>query len=186
MPAKSELAPPPAIDPAAPMIARTDRIVIDRDPMTFSEWSRTAKLEDSLPATGRLPGVVGATQLTPGEWGGAGARRLVRLSDGGSATEQVLEDVPGERFRYQVWDYTTAAARPIHYAIGEFRYRALEGGRMELIWTYAFRLRPNRFPGFLGPVGRWLLKVAFLDRAYAVLMRETLKAMKAGAELSLP
>jgi hypothetical protein len=176
------LPPPPAIDPAAPMIARTDRIVIDRTPEALSAWMATTKLEDSLPATGALPGVVGTTVLTPGEWGGPGARRIVHLSDGSSATEQVLEFVAGERFRYQVWDYTTAAARPIHYAIGEFQYVPLTGGRTELVWTYAFRLRGDRFPGFLGPLGRWLLKVAFLDRAYAVLMRETLRGMKAGAE----
>jgi hypothetical protein len=185
MPAETspvDLAPPPILDPAAPMISRTDRIVINRRPEWFAEWSRTAKLEDSLPATAALPGVVGTTQLTPGEWGGAGARRRVHLSDGGSATEQVLDEVVGERFRYLVWDYTTAAARPIAYAIGEFRYRPLDGGRTEVTWTYAFRLRPDRFPGTLGPLGRWLLKVVFLDRAYAVLMRETLKAMKAGAE----
>ena len=104
---------------------------------------------------------------------------------GGSATEQILEMIPGERFRYQVWDYTTAAARPIAYAIGEFRYVALDAGSSEIVWTYAFRLRSDRFPGFLGPLGRWLLKVAFLDRAYAALMRETLKAMKVGAERAL-
>jgi hypothetical protein len=56
------------------------------------------------------------------------------------------------------------------------------GDRTEVVWTYAFRLRSDRFPGFLGPLGRWLLRVVFLDRAYAVLMRETLKAMKAYAE----
>ena len=55
-----------------------------------------------------------------------GARRLVHLSDGSRATEQILEFVPGDRLRYQVWDYTTATARPIHYAIGEFRYVALD------------------------------------------------------------
>ena len=55
-----------------------------------------------------------------------------------------------------------------------------------MTWTYAFRLRGDRFPGLLGPLGRWLLKVAFLDRAYAVLMRETLKATKRGAEAAIP
>jgi hypothetical protein len=164
------------------MIARTDRIVIDLPPLALAEKLQKAKLEDQLPATRGLPGVVGTTQLTPGEWGGAGARRTVHLSDGGSATEQVLEYVPGKRFRYQVWDYTTAAARPIAYAVGEFRYQPLAGERTEVVWTYAFRLRTDRFPGFLGPLGRWLLRVAFLDRAYAVLMRQTLKAMKAYAE----
>jgi len=178
----TDLAPPPVIDPDAPMIARTDRIVIDLPPGPLFELLQKAKLEDQLTETRGLPGVVGTTQLTPGEWGRAGSRRVVHLSDGGSATEQVLEYVPGERFRYQVWDYTTAAARPIAYAIGEFRYLPFAGNRTEVVWTYAFRLRSDRFPGFLGPLGRWLLKVAFLDRAYAVLMAETLKAMKRYAE----
>ncbi len=178
----TELAPPPTIETGAPMIARTDRITVDLPPLALSETLQTAKLEDQLPETRGLPGVVGTTQLTSGEWGRPGARRVVHLSDGGSATEQVLEYAPGERFRYQVWDYTTAAARPIAYAIGEFRYLPLPGGRTELVWTYAFRLRADRFPGVLGPFGRWLLKTVFLDRAYAVLMRETLKAMKAHAE----
>jgi hypothetical protein len=184
MPANSaeELVPAPRIDPAAPMIARTDRIVIARPAKALFDWNMAQKLEDNLPATGALPGVIGTTQLTRGVWGDPGARRIVHLSDGASATEQILEMIPGEWFRYQVWDYTTPAARPIAFAIGEFRYVPVDAQRTEIVWTYAFRLRGDRFPGFLGPLGRWLLKVAFLDRAYAVLMRETLKAMKAGAE----
>ncbi|THD77012.1 MAG: hypothetical protein E7812_13705 [Phenylobacterium sp.] len=178
----ADLPPPPVVDPAAPMIARTERIVVDRPIGALSEWLRTAKLEDQLTPTKGLPGVVGTTQLTPGEWGVPGARRVVHLSDGGSATEQILEFFPADRFRYVVWDYTTAAARPIAYAVGEFRYVALDAGRTEIIWTYAFRLRSNRFPGVLGGLGRWLMRVAFLDRAYAQLMRTTLAAMKAGAE----
>jgi hypothetical protein len=182
----ADLAPPPVIDSSAPTIARTDRIVVDRPRQALFDWNMAQKLEDNLPATGALPGVVGTTQLTPGAWGVVGARRIVHLSDGASATEQILEMIPGECFRYQVWNYTTAAARPIAYAIGEFRYVALDARRTEIVWTYAFRLRGDRFPGFLGPLGRWLLKVAFLDRAYAVLMRETLKAMKTGAERETP
>ena len=173
------------MDPAAPMISRTDRIVVDRTPQALCHWMMTSKLEDSLPDTGALPGVIGTTLLTP-TWGVVGARRVVHLSDGGSATEQILEFVAGERFRYQVWDYTTAAAKPILYAVGEFRYTPLDGGRTELSWTYSFRLRSNRFPGFLGPLGRWLLKTVFVDRPYAVLMRETLKATKTGAEAAAP
>ncbi|MDB5493072.1 MAG: hypothetical protein JWP86_409 [Phenylobacterium sp.] len=178
----TELAPPPAVDPAAPMIARTERIVIERPLGAFADWMRTVKLEDQMTATKGLPGVIGTTQLTPGPWSEPGARRLVHLSDGGSATEQILEYVHAERFRYLVWDYTTAAARPIAYAVGEFRYVALDAGRTELIWTYAFRLRPDRFPGVFGALGRWLMRVVFLDRAYAVLMRTTLAAIKAAGE----
>jgi hypothetical protein len=178
----SDLPVPPEVDPAAPMIARTERIVIDCAVAAFWDWSVTSPLESILPATGALPGVVGTTPLTPGEWGVPGARRTVHLSDGSSCTEQILAADPPEGFRYQVWGYTTAAARPIAYAIGEFRHVARGASRTEVVWTYAFRLRGDRFPGILGPLGRWLLKVAFLDRAYAVLMRETLKGMKAGAE----
>lgn len=178
----TDLAPPPTVDPAAPMIARTERVVIERPVRVLSDWMRTAKLEDQLTATKGLPGVVGTTQLTPGVWGDPGARRIVHLSDGASATEQVLEFVAAERFCYLVWDYTTAAARPIAYALGEFRFVALDADRTELVWTYAFRLRSNRFPGVLGGLGRWLMRVAFLDRAYATLMRTTLAAIKAGAE----
>src|SRR5712671_4288701 len=134
----ADLPPPPAIDSAAPMIARTDRLVIVRPRQALFDWNMAQKLEDNLPDTGALPGVVGTTQLTPGDWGVAGARRVVHLSDGGSATEQILEMIPPERFRYQVWDYTTAAARPIAYAIGEFRYVPLDERRTGVVWTYAF------------------------------------------------
>ncbi|MDB5467448.1 MAG: hypothetical protein JWQ46_2210 [Phenylobacterium sp.] len=180
----TDLPPPPPIEPNAPMIARTDRIVVDLPPLALAEKLLTAKLEEQIPETPGLPGVVGVTQLTPGEWGHAGARRLVRLSDGTSATEQVLEYVAGDIFRYQVWGYTTAAARPIAYALGEFRYLPAPGGGTQVVWTYSFRLKPNGLLGRLGPLGRWLLKTVFLDRSYAVLMRETLKAMKAYAEAS--
>ena len=177
----AELAPPPTIDPAAPMIARTERIVIDRPPAEVARHVVEADLATQVLATRRLPGVVGVTPLTPGPWGGPGGRRIVRLSDGSQTTEQVLERSDA-LFRYQVWDYTTAAARPIAYALGEFRFAALDAGRTELVWTYAFRLRPDIFPGRLGGLGRWLMKAAFLDTAYADLMRTALAAIKAGVE----
>jgi len=178
----ADLAPPPAIDLAAPMISRTERIVVDLPVQAFWDWSVATPLESLLTETGGLPGVVGTTALTPGAWGTPGERRTVRLSDGSSCTEQILAATPPDGFRYQVWDYSTAAARPVAYAIGEFRHLPMAGDRTEVVWTYAFRLRGDRFPGSLGPLGRMLMKAAFLDRAYATLMRETLKAMKAGAE----
>ena len=122
------------------------------------------------------------SQLTPGPWGGMGARRHVHLSDGSQTTEQVLEAIPGERFAYQVWDYSTAAGKPIAYALGEFVFRPLAGGRTEIVWTYAFRLRGDIFPGNLGFIGRWLMKRVFLDTAYAELMRASLGAIRTALE----
>ncbi|HEY0435342.1 MAG TPA: SRPBCC family protein [Phenylobacterium sp.] len=181
----AELPPPPAIDPAAPMIARTERIVIDRPPAEVARHVIEADLDRQVLATRRLPGVEGVTPLTPGPWGAVGQRRIVRLTDGAQTTEQVLER-SAERFRYQVWDYTTAAARPIAYALGEFRFEARGEARTELVWTYAFRLRGDVFPGNLGGLGRWMMKRVFLDTAYAELMRTALRAIKAGVEASIP
>ncbi len=49
------------------MIARTDRIIINRAPKALSDWMTVTKLEDSLPATKALPGILGTPLLTP-EW----------------------------------------------------------------------------------------------------------------------
>ncbi|HXA37464.1 MAG TPA: SRPBCC family protein [Phenylobacterium sp.] len=178
----TDLPPPPAIDPDAPMIARTERIVVDRPPQAVSDWVVLGALEEMVLPTKRLPGVAGVTPLTPGPWGTPGGRRIVRLTDGAQTTEQVVVRTP-ELFRYQVWNYTTPAARPVAYAIGEFRFAPLDGGaRTELAWTYAFRLRGDRLPGSLGGLGRALMRIAFLDSAYAELMRTALKAIRAKLE----
>lgn len=175
----AQLAPLPPVDPAAPMISRTERIVVDRPPAQVYAYVVAGPLERMIPVTRRLPGVSGTTVLTAGPWGGVGQRRHVHLTDGARTTEQVLEAAPGERFRYEVWDYSTAAAKPIAYALGDFQFAAAGvGERTELIWTYAFRLRPNVFPGNLGGLGRMLLRLALVDGPYAELMRASLAAMK--------
>ena len=182
MTAQANLAPPPAIDPAAPTIARTERIAVARPADAVFAYVVSGPLEKMIPVTRQLPGVTGVTLLTPGPWGGVGERRHVHLSDGSQTTEQALEAVPGQRFRYQVWDYSTAAGKPIAYALGAFVFKPLEGGRTEIVWTYAFRLRANMFPGNLGGLGRWLMRRVFLDTAYAELMRASLAAIKAQLE----
>lgn len=178
----AELAPPPPIDPQAPMIARTERIVVERPADAAFAYVVGGPLDAMIPQTRRLPGVIGVTLLTPGAWGPVGGRRHVRLSDGSQTTEQVLESVPGHLFRYEVWDYSTAAARPIAYALGEFRFAGAGGGGTEIAWTYAFRLRPDVFPGNLGGLGRWLMQKTFIDGPYAELMRASLAAIKAALE----
>lgn len=174
--------PAPTVDPKAPMISRTERIVVARPPAAAFDYVAGGPLAEMVLATKRLPGVTGVTPLTPGRWGGVGERRHVHLSDGSQTTEQVLDAVAGELFRYEVWDYSTAAARPIAYALGEFRFAPREGGRSEIAWTYAFRLREDIFPGNLGAVGRWMMKRVFLDTAYAELMRTALAAIRTALE----
>jgi hypothetical protein len=180
-PMPAELAPPP-IDATAPTIARTERIIVRRPAQAVFAYVIGGPLEEMIPATRQLPGVTGTTLLTPGPWGGVGERRHVHLTDGSQTTEQGLASTPGERFAYEVWDYTTAAGKPIAYALGEFLFKPLEGDRTEIAWTYAFRLRGDIFPGSLGGVGRWLMRRVFLDTAYAQLMRSSLAAIRAALE----
>jgi len=184
MPAETTIAltAPPAIDPKAAMIARTERISVGRPPAEVFAYVVGGPLEKMIPVTSQLPGVTGTTLLTPGPWGGVGERRHVHLSDGSQTTEQVLDFVPNTHFRYEVWDYSTAAGKPIAYALGAFHFRPLEDGRTEIAWTYAFRLKGGMFPGNLGAVGRWLMRQVFIDTAYARLMRASLSAIKASLE----
>jgi hypothetical protein len=179
---QSELAPLPAVDPKAPMIARTERVTVAGPAAAVFDYVVLGPLAEMIPPTAKLPGVTGVTLLSPGPWGGVGERRIVDLSDGSQTTEQVLETTPGERFRYEVWDYSTAAGKPIAYALGEFVFKALDGGRTEIVWTYAFRLRGDMFPGSLGGLGRWLMRRVFLDTAYAELMRASLAAIRRSLE----
>jgi hypothetical protein len=170
------------VDSKAPTIARTERIVVGRPAEAVFAYVVGGPLEQMIPVTRKLPGVTGTTLLTPGPWGGVGERRYVHLSDGSQTTEQVLEAAPGQRFRYEVWDYSTAAGKPIAYALGEFVFRALDDKRTEIVWTYAFRLRGDMFPGNLGWIGRRLMRLVFLDTAYAELMRASLAAIRTRLE----
>jgi hypothetical protein len=172
------LAAPPAVDSKAPTIARTERIVVARPADAAFAYVVAGPLDEMIPVTRKLPGVTGVTLLTPGPWGGVGERRHVHLTDGSQTTEQVLESVPGQLFRYEVWDYSTAAGKPIAYALGEFVFKALDDKRTEIAWTYAFRLRGDMFPGNLGWIGRRLMRLVFLDTAYAEMMRGALAAIR--------
>jgi hypothetical protein len=175
--------PPPTPAPLEQLIARTEEVVIAR-PMAVVLASDAVPLEQAVQSGGDLPRVIGTHNLTPG-FDGPGSRRMVCLSDGSTLLEQVLvrEAAPtSARFRYVVWNYTSPTARPIQYAVGEFRRTERADGTTHVRWTYAFRLRGDRFPGALGPVGAWLFRVSFLDRSYAAMMRGSLAGMKARAE----
>jgi hypothetical protein len=174
--------PPPVIAPASRLVSRTDRIVIERPRPAVQQILDTAALEDLLPRSRRLPGVIGVRSLTAGPFGAPGSRRLVCLSDGSVALEQVLERRENERFRYVVWNYTSASARAVAYGVGDFRYEDSGPGRTRITWTYSFKLDERRLPGRLGPLGPAIFRAAFLDRAYADLMADTLARMKAHVE----
>jgi hypothetical protein len=175
--------PPPQIDRSDGMVSRTETILVDR-PLGTVLTVVNRPLKDALRPTGSLPGVTGTHPLTQGDFGGPGSRRLVCLSDGSSTEEQVLTREHGEnsyRFRYQVWNYTSRAAGAISYAVGEFVFTRPTPDSTQIVWTYSFALRRDRFPGYLGKLGDFLFRISFLDRDWAEVMRNVLKGYRTAA-----
>lgn len=175
--------PPPNIQPAK-LVNHVEEIIIDRPlDVVIDEGNRTT-IEKTMHGTSTLPGVAG-THMLRGSWPEPGARRVTCLTDGGTTEEEVIANVRSgntHHFRYEVWNYTTPRARPIIYGVGDFLETDLGDGHTRIHWTYAFRLRPDRFPGDLRPVGRLLFRAFYLDTRYAELMRGALAVRKASAE----
>lgn len=177
--------PHPPVSGPEKLVSHVETTVIDRP------FAETVRAVDALPlnlrhpAAAGLPGVVDTLPLTSDGFGPVGGRHLVFLSDDTTVVEQVLENTRTDaswRFRYVVWGYTTPAAKPLRYGLGDFHYAA-EGERTRLTWTYSFELKPDAFPGFLGVgLGGFLLKLAFLNGPYGAWMRAGLAAIKRGAE----
>jgi hypothetical protein len=182
--------PPSFVDTPAPeieqasLVEHVEDIIIARPlDVVIAEASRTP-VEKTMHGTSTLPGIAG-THVLQGTWSEPGALRVVCLTDGGSTEEQVLANTRSgntHHFRYEVWNYTTVQARPVAYAVGDFLETDLGDGRTHIHWTYAFRLRGNEFPGYLGPLGRFLFRKFYLDTRYAELMRGALAVRKANAE----
>lgn len=187
------LAPPPGfIETPAPAVAGPERLVRHvEETLIERPFAEAVRAVDATPLPVRhppaagLPGVTETLALTPRGFGPVGGRHLVFLTDGTTVTEQVLVNDRSDaawRFRYVVWGYTTPAARPLRYGVGDFLYAA-DGARTRLTWTYSFALRPDAFPGVLGVgLGGFLLKLAFLNGPYAAWMRAGLAAIKGAAE----
>lgn len=173
----------PTVEPEK-LVEHSEEIVINRPLDVVMAAEGRTSIEKTMHKTGSLPGVAG-THTLEGKWPQANAHRITCLTDGGHTEEQVLvneRDGNTHHFRYEVWHYTTPQARPVIYAVGDFLETDLGDGRTRIHWTYGFRLRPDQFPGYLGPVGNLLFRAFYLDARYAELMRSALSVRKADAE----
>ena len=176
--------PVPSLAPAEQMVTHTEEISIDRPLSTVLDSVSRTSLKDTIHKASSLPGVAGDYPLGTLPFGTPGAHRLVCLTDGSTLEEQVLakeRSGTSYRFRYIVWNYTSEKANAVEYGIGDFHYTE-SSGLTHIVWTYSFKLKDHEFPGYLGPVGRYLFRVVFLDRQYAEMMRGTLQTNKQNAE----
>lgn len=189
-PSSPDLPPPGFVDVDPPVIVprnlvgHTESILIDAPFDVTLAAVDSLSLEDTISDDGSLPSVAATHNLTPGEFGAVGTRRLVRLTDNGTLSEEVIESwrKPEARcFRYVVWNYTSKPARAVDYAVGEFHFSD-RGGATAIEWTYSFALKRDVFPGNLGRLGAWLFRWRFLERDYAKMMRGTLERYRRAAE----
>lgn len=161
-----------------PFVSRTIQFELDIPADRVTTSIQTTQLEKFLPETEKVPGVRGTKLLIGSEFGPEGSRRLVCLTDYSYAAEEVIENISKREFKYKVWNYTSNVARPIEYAIGEFKATPLSPTKSQVTWTYSFKLKDYEFPGYLAAPGRFLFKKSFVDSDYADFMTNGANAMK--------
>ena len=175
----------PAVAPVDQLVSRAEEITIHRPLADVLDCIDALPLADWITRDAALPGVLGTQVLAGERFEKPGSRHMLFLTDGSIAMEQVLtyERTPTRHhFNYVVGGYTSKAAAPLHYGLGDFVYEDAGAGHTKVRWLYSFALRRDRFPGFMGPLAGPLLKLALLDGPYAKWMRLSLARIKAAAE----
>jgi hypothetical protein len=168
--------PRPEIAPLEDLLGHTEQSVIARG---FSDLMKipSRPLEETIRPMKDMPGVSGTFRLSKGPYGSVGARRLVCLTDGSIAVEEVLHTEAhsdSRRFRYVVWNYTREKMRDVDYAVGEFVHTQIAPDKTQVNWTYRFALKEGRDPE--------LFRKSFLERDFAEWMRTLMEQGRSRAE----
>jgi len=178
--------PHPDIAPVEELISHTEEVTIERPIAFLRELAARTPLAQGIDRSGPLPGVSATYRLTPDiGFPQPGARRLVCLTDGFTVVEQVLlqeQNPDSDRFKYVVWSYTSLKYPNIAYAVGEIVRTAVSPTRTHVRWTYSFQLDREAYPGTLGEYGDRVFRESFVNRQFAVKMRNSLANGKKRAE----
>ena len=168
--------PRPDIAPLEQLVGHTEQIDIARSLAAVMQ-AGNRPLSEGIRPTRDLPGVSGTFNLTRAGFGTVGARRLVCLTDGSIAIEEVLHreaHSDNQRFRYVVWNYTSPKFSDVRYAVGEFIHTQPAPDRTHINWTYRFALKQDRDPA--------TFRKSFLDSVFAEWMRSLLERGRSNAE----
>lgn len=172
------VAPPrPEIAPLEDLLSRAEEIDVAR---AFDAPAPNRPLEEAIRPTKDLPGVAGTVRLSDGGYGSVGSRRLVCLTDGSTAIEEVLlaeASDDSRRFRYVVWNYTSPKFRDVDYAVGEIVSAQPAPGMTRVTWTYRFALKSG-----LDAEERHRFRKTFLEGEFAAWMRSQLESGRSAAE----
>jgi hypothetical protein len=173
--------PRPEIAPLEGLLSHTEQKVVAGS-LADSLKSASRPLEEAIRPTKDLPGVSGTFRLSSGPFGTVGARRLVCLTDGNIAVEEVLlteSNSDGNRFRYVVWNYTHPKFRDVSYAVGEFIRTQPTPDRTHVTWTYRFALKDG-----VGAEERSRFQENFLEQQFADWMRNVFGTAKSATAVS--
>jgi len=168
--------PRPEIAPLEELVGHTEQSVIARG---FSDLMKipSRPLQETIRPMKDMPGVSGTFRLSDGPYGTVGARRLVCLTDGSIAVEEVLlaeSHNDSRRFRYVVWNYTREKMRDVDYAVGEFVHSPIAPDKTQVNWTYRFALKEGR--------DAELFRKSFLESEFAEWMRTLMEQARSRAE----
>jgi len=169
--------PRPELAPLADLLSHVEEIDVARP---FNAPPLNRPLEEAIRPTRDLPGVAGTLRLSKTGYGSVGSRRLVCLTDGSTAVEEVLVAEAadgGRRFRYVVWNYTSPKFRDVDYAVGEIVNTGPTPDTTHVAWTYRFA--PKRG---LDAEARRRFQETFVEQAFAAWMRSQLESGRAAAE----
>jgi hypothetical protein len=169
--------PHPDVAPLEDLLSHAETIDVARP---FAAPPLNRPLEEAIRPTKDLPGVPGTLRLSQTGYGGVGSRRLVCLTDGSTAVEEVLlAEASGDRrrFRYVVWNYTSPKFRDVDYAVGEIVNTQAAPDTTRVAWTYRFALKRE-----LKAEERDRFRKTFLETEFPVWMRSQLERGRSVAE----
>jgi hypothetical protein len=161
--------PRPDIAPLEELSSVTEEKIIDQP---LAAVMQAANRPLRIDATKDLAGVSGTYRLSQGPYGSVGARRLVCMTDGSIAVEEVLlteSNDAGSRFRYVVWNHTSPKFRDVAYAVGEFARTQPAPDRTLVRWTYRFALKDG-----ISGEDQSRFRKTFLEREFPEWMRTQL------------
>jgi hypothetical protein len=142
----------------------------------FFYWFTSVDLPKIMHRYGPLAGVVGVEDQT-GPMHVPGSSRLLRLSDGTTAVEQVISCDPPKEVKYRLYDLTSLFRYLVAEAQGEIWFSEARDGGTRAEWQYSFFGR--------GPVATLVLKI-LIPLLWRGFMRSALRRSKCLAEEEAP
>lgn len=118
-----------------------------------------------------FPAVIGTRDVT-GDWDAAGQTRIVCLSDGSEAQEQLASYHPTESFSYKISGFTGSLKYLAKSAEGEWWFEKVSENSTHVKWRYAF----NPVSIFTLPI-LWIVAkifwVGYMTNALAICKRQS-------------